>query len=87
MTASVADGLAFLATGGYGSLATGGRWEVRPAAAAAVTCLLAVQLVTQHLVLDHEVGGTVRYHDDYTRIAAKLEPPGMLRSSTITAGL
>jgi hypothetical protein len=73
----VADGLAFLATGGYESLATGGRWEVRPAAAAAVTCLLAVQLVTQHLVLDHEVGGTVRYHDDYTRIAAVLAARGV----------
>ena len=28
--------------------------------------------MAQHLVLDHEVGGTVTFHDDYTRIATAL---------------
>jgi len=41
-----------------------------------VTCFLVLQLFTQHLVLDHEVGGTVRFHDDYTRIAAVLAAGG-----------
>jgi hypothetical protein len=60
----VADGLAFGITGVS--------WEMRPAMAAAVAFLLVAQLVVQHVVLDHEVGGTVRFHDDYTRIAASL---------------
>jgi hypothetical protein len=60
----VADALAFLVTGVS--------WDLRPAMAAAVTCFLVAQLFTQHLVLDHEVGGTVTFHDDYTRIAASL---------------
>jgi hypothetical protein len=59
-----ADGLAFLVTG------TGPR--LRPAMTAVLAGLLAVQLVAQHLVLDHEVGGTVTFHDDYTRIATAL---------------
>ena len=64
-----ADGLAFLLTGM-------GR-ELRPAMTAAVTCFLVVQLLAQHLVLDHEVGGTVTFHDDYTRIAAALAARGV----------
>ena len=64
-----ADGLAFLMTGlGH---------ELRPAMIAAVTCFLVVQLVGQHLVLDHEVGGTVTFHDDYTRIATALAARGV----------
>ena len=39
--------------------------------------LLAVQLVAQHLVLDHEAGGTVTFHDDYTRIATALAAHGV----------
>ena len=49
----------------------------RPAMTAAVTCFLVVQLLAQHLVLDHEVGGTVTFHDDYTRIAAALAARGV----------
>jgi hypothetical protein len=44
---------------------------------ATVTCFLILQLVTQHLVLDHEVGGTVTFHDDYTRIVAELAARGV----------
>ena len=64
-----ADGLAFLITGL-------GR-ELRPAMTAAVTCFLVVQLLAQHLVLDHEAGGTVTFHDDYTRIATALAARGV----------
>ena len=64
-----ADGLAFLVTG-LG-------WELRPAMTAAVTCFLVVQLVSQHLVLEHEAGGTVTFHDDYTRIATALAARGV----------
>jgi hypothetical protein len=65
----VADGLA-LAVSGV-------RRDLRPAMTALVTCVLVLQLVTQHLVLDHEVGGTVAFHDDYTRIAAELAGHGV----------
>ena len=64
-----ADGLALLVTGV-------GR-DLRPAMTAAVACFLAVQLLGQHLVLDHEAGGTVAFHDDYTRIAAALAARGV----------
>ncbi len=64
-----ADGLAFLITG-LGP-------ELRPAMTAAVTCFLVVQLLAQHLVLDHETGGTITFHDDYTRIAAALAARGV----------
>jgi hypothetical protein len=59
-----ADGLAFLVTGAAPRL--------RPAMTAVLAGLLAVQLVAQHLVLHHEVGGTVTFHHDYTRIATAL---------------
>ena len=64
-----ADGLAFLING-IG-------WELRPAMTAVVTCFLVVQLLAQHLVLDHEVGGTIAFHDDYTRIATVLADHGV----------
>jgi len=64
-----ADGLAFLVT------RTGA--DLRPAMTAVVTCFLVVQLVAQHLVLDHEAGGTVTFHDDYARIAAELAARGV----------
>ena len=64
-----ADGLAFLVTG-LGL-------QLRPAMTAAVTCFLLVQLLAQHLVLDHEAGGTVTFHDDYTRIATALAARGV----------
>jgi hypothetical protein len=66
----VADGLAFAVTGAVGA-------DLRPAMAAVVACFLAAQLVVQHAVLDHEAGGTVRFHDDYTRIAASLAGHGV----------
>jgi hypothetical protein len=64
-----ADGLAFLVT------RAGPR--LRPVMTAVLAGLLAVQLVAQHLVLDHEVGGTVTFHDDYTRIATALAAHGV----------
>lgn len=71
-----ADGLAFLVTG-MGA-------DLRPAMTAVVTCFLVIQLVAQHLILDHEAGGTVAFHDDYARIAAELatrgvRPPCLIR--------
>jgi hypothetical protein len=65
----VADGLAVAITGVSR--------DMRPAVTAVVTCFLVVQLFTQHLVLDHEVGGTVKFHDDYTRIATVLAARGV----------
>jgi hypothetical protein len=65
----VADGVAVCITGVSRDL--------RPAMTAVVTCFLILQLVSQHLVLDHEVGGTVTFHDDYTRIAAELAVRGV----------
>jgi hypothetical protein len=64
-----ADGLAFLVTGTSPRL--------RPAMTAVVACLLGVQLLAQHLVLDHEAGGTVTFHDDYTRIGTALAAHGV----------
>lgn len=64
-----ADGLAFLVTGAGPRL--------RPAMTAVVACLLVVQLLAQHLVLDHEVGGTMTFHDDYTRIGTALAAHGV----------
>ncbi len=65
----VADALGFAVTGV--------RWDLRPAMAAAVTCFLVVQLVSQHLVLDHEVGGTIAFHRDYSTIVAALARHGV----------
>jgi hypothetical protein len=64
-----ADGLAFLMTGIH--------WDLRPAMTATVACFLFAQLFAQHLVLDHEVGGTVVFHNDYTRIVAELADRGI----------
>jgi hypothetical protein len=72
----VADGLAWLITGVSRDL--------RPAMTATVTCFLILQLFTQHLVLDHEVGGTVTFHDDYTRIVAELAAHGVRPPCLIT---
>jgi hypothetical protein len=71
-----ADGLAFLLTR-MGA-------DLRPAVTAVVTCFLVVQLAAQHLVLDHEAGGTVAFHNDYARIAAQVaargvRPPCLIR--------
>jgi hypothetical protein len=74
----VADGLAFILTAVSR--------ELRPSVLATVTCFLVLQLVTQHLVLDHEVGGTVTFHDDYTRIVAELAARGV-RPPCLIAGV
>ena len=65
----VADGLAWLITGV--------RADLRPAMAAVVACFMVAQLVAQHIVLDHETGGTVTFHDDYSVIADRLTTLGV----------
>jgi hypothetical protein len=65
----VADGLAWLVTGV--------RADLRPLARFAVACCLAAQLAAQHVVLEHEVAGTVTFHDDYTQIVADLRALGV----------
>ena len=74
----VADALAWLITG-FGR-------DLRPAMTATVTCFLILQLSTQHLVLDHEVGGTVTFHDDYAAIVAQLAAHGV-RPPCLIAGV
>ena len=69
--------LAVPAADGLGYLVTGMGRDLRPAMTAVAACLLAVQLLAQHLVLDHETGGTITFHDDYTRIAAALAARGV----------
>jgi hypothetical protein len=72
----VADALAFAVTAV--SL------DMRPAMTAVVSCFMIAQLVTQHLVLDHEVGGTVTFHDDYARIVTELAERGVRPPCLIT---
>jgi hypothetical protein len=67
----VADGLAWLITG------PAIRESLRPALAALVGCVLLLQVVSQHLVLDHEVGGTIAFHDDYSVIVSRLTALGV----------
>ena len=67
-----------------GWLVTGPRPGRRPLAAGLLACGLVLQLAAQHLVLEHEVRGTVVFHDDYRRIAADLarlgvRPPCLIR--------
>lgn len=65
----VADGIRWLVT------------EVQPrwhrAGVALVTAVLAGQFATQHVVLAHEVRGTVAFHSQYARIAADLHRLGV----------
>jgi hypothetical protein len=56
---------------------TGVSVDLRPAVIATLTCFMFIQLVAQHVVLDHEAGGTVAFHDDYTVIAARLRALGV----------
>jgi hypothetical protein len=65
----LADGLA--------SLISGVRAEFRAPVRAAVACCLVLQLLAQHLVLDHEVRGTITFHEDYARIVADLRHLGV----------
>ena len=53
------------------------REGVRQTVTPAVVVVLLVQLLVQHLVLDHEAGGTVTFHRDYQRIAAELRHLGV----------
>ncbi len=65
----VADGIRWLVT------------RVRPdrrrASVAVVAVVLLGQLAVQHVVLAHEVSGTVAFHDQYARIAADLRRLGV----------
>ena len=65
----VADALAWLITGV--------RPGARPAMVTLVALFLAAQVATQHAVLDHEAGGTVTFHRDYSVIAARLAALGV----------
>jgi hypothetical protein len=69
--------LALPAADGIGWLLTGVGPDLRPLARLAVVFCLAAQVLTQHLVLDHEVSGTIAFHDDYTRIVADLRGLGV----------
>ncbi len=53
---------------------------------ATVACFLVFQLATQHVVLNHQVAGTVRFHDDYTRTVAELAARGV-RPPCLIAGV
>jgi hypothetical protein len=74
----VADGLAWLVTGV--------RADLRPAMAAVVGCFMFAQLAAQHVVLDHEAGGTVTFHNDYSAIAARLVAVGV-RPPCVVSGV
>jgi hypothetical protein len=75
--------LALPVADGIGWLVTGVRPDLRPLARLAVVFCLAAQLLAQHLVLDHEVSGTVAFHDDYTTIVADLRALGVRRPCLI----
>lgn len=72
----VADGLSWLISGV--------RFDLRPAMAAVVACLMFTQVTIQHYVLDHEAGGTVTFHDDYTTIASRLAAHGVRAPCLVT---
>jgi hypothetical protein len=65
----VADGLAWL-VGGV-------RRDLRTITVPAVAAALLAQLVVQHLVLDHEVSGTIAFHDDYLHVVTDLRHLGV----------
>lgn len=48
------------------------RPDLRRAAIGGIACVLLIQLSVQHLVLRHEVAGTVAFHQDYRRVVAGL---------------
>jgi hypothetical protein len=60
----VADALAWLVRAA--------RPDLRRAAIGGIACVLLIQLSVQHLVLRHEVAGTVAFHQDYRRAVAGL---------------
>ncbi len=69
--------LALPVADGIGWLVTGVRPDLRPLARLVVVFCLVAQVLAQHLVLDHEVSGTIAFHDDYTRIVADLRVLGV----------
>jgi len=69
----VADAVAW-AVSAAGSSADPG---LRAAVIAALSAFMFLQLAAQHVVLDHEAGGTVTFHDDYTIIATRLARLGV----------
>jgi hypothetical protein len=76
--------LALPVADGLGWLVTGVRADLRPLARLAVALCLVAELAAQHVVLDHEVRGTVTFHDDYAHIVADLRalgvrPPCLIR--------
>jgi len=77
--------LAVPVAAGLAGLISGASARFRAPAAVAVVCCLALQLVAQHLVLDHEVRGTITFHNDYTRIVADLRDLG-IRSPCLIKG-
>jgi hypothetical protein len=65
----VADALAWL-LGGV-------RQDLRKVTVPAVAVVVLGQLMVQHLVLDHEVSGTIVFHDDYSRVVTGLRRLGI----------
>jgi hypothetical protein len=65
----VADGICWLVT----SVSP----DLRPLARVAVVFCLVAQVLVQQLVLDHEVSGTITFHDDYSRVVADLRKLGV----------
>lgn len=74
----VADAVAWAVT------SAGPGW--RPAVIATLSAVMFLQLSAQHVVLDHEAGGTVTFHDDYTIIATRLHQLGV-RSPCLIGGV
>jgi hypothetical protein len=72
----VADGIAWLITRT--------KAETGPAIVALITCFLFAQVAAQHLVLDHEAGGTVIFHDDYQVIAGSFGKMGVHPPCTVS---
>jgi hypothetical protein len=71
-------------TDALGWMITGVRASLRPVTTALVASCLALQLSAQHVVLHHEVAGTIVLHDDYGRIAADLARLGIRPPCRIT---
>jgi len=78
--------LAIPVADGLGWLITGVRPDLRVAMAAVVVCFGFAQLAAQHIVLDHEAGGTVTFHQDYSLIAARLAALGV-RPPCVVSGV
>ena len=78
----VADAVAWAIGAASGSAGA----ALRPTVIAALSALMSVQLVAQHVVLDHEAGGTVTFHDDYTTIATRLHQLGV-RAPCVISGV